>query len=312
MEKLTVLGAGLMGHSIALTAAWAKMEVKLQGIDQPDLERADKGIRDKLALLDANGLIEPGERERIRERITLLTSVEDAVDGATFVIEAIPEQLQLKQQFYEKLDDLCGSGTVLASNTSGLSPTAIARDMKRPSRMVVTHFWNPAHLIPLVEVVRGEHTDDETVGRAMTLLREMNKKPIEVKKDIPGFVGNRLQYALFREAQHILATGAATQEDIDTAVTMSLGRRLPITGPFMTADMGGLEVFDSISSYLFKDLNNDGESLAAMRKLVDDGHYGQKNGEGFYDWTPELSERMSRQREQELIRFLKQDMERKE
>jgi len=307
MEKLTVLGAGLMGHSIALTAAWAKIEVVLQGIDQEDLDRADKGILSKLSILHANGLITQEDVGIIRDRIHFSVSVESAVEHATFVIEAIPENLQLKQDYYKNLDRLCGKDVVLASNTSGLSPTAIARDMDHPNRMVVTHFWNPAHLMPLVEVVRGERTDDGTIARSMELLRQMNKKPIEVKKDIPGFVGNRLQYALFREAQHILEEGVATEEDIDQAVVYSIGRRLPITGPFMTADMGGLEVFDSISNYLFEDLSKEEKSLRTMRKHVDNGHYGQKNGQGFYKWTPELSERMSQLREKELIRYLIED-----
>jgi 3-hydroxybutyryl-CoA dehydrogenase len=136
----------------------------------------------------------------------------------------------------------------------------------------------------------------------------MNKKPIEVKKDAPGFVGNRLQYALFREAQHILEEGIASKEDIDAAVAYSIGRRLPITGPLMTADMGGLNVFDSISNYLFAGLSAADHSLSTMRQLVENHKYGQKNGEGFYHWTPEFSQEMNKKREQELIHFLKQDL----
>lgn len=309
MEKLSVLGAGLMGHSIALTAAWAGIDVVMQGVDGADLERAEKGIHNKLSLLHENGMVEENEMKEIRERIHTTTSLEDAVSTATFVIEAIPENLELKQDYYQHLDRLCESEVILASNTSGLSPTAIARDMQKPERMVVTHFWNPAHLIPLVEVVRGERTNDNTVQRALELLHAMNKKPIEVKKDVLGSVGNRLQYALFREAQYILEQGIASMEDIDIAVTYSIGRRLPVTGPFMTADMGGLEVFDSISNYLFADLSKASQSLDTMRENVDKGKYGQKTGEGFYRWDEDYSRKMNGLREKELIRFLKQDRE---
>lgn len=309
MEKLSVLGAGLMGHSIALTAAWAGIDVVMQGVDGADLERAEKGIHNKLSLLHENGMVEENEMKEIRERIHTTTSLEDAVSTATFVIEAIPENLELKQGYYQHLDRLCESEVILASNTSGLSPTAIARDMQKPERMVVTHFWNPAHLIPLVEVVRGERTNDNTVQRALELLHAMNKKPIEVKKDVLGSVGNRLQYALFREAQYILEQGIASMEDIDIAVTYSIGRRLPVTGPFMTADMGGLEVFDSISNYLFADLSKASQSLDTMRENVDKGKYGQKTGEGFYRWDEDYSRKMNGLREKELIRFLKQDRE---
>ncbi|MBW7461811.1 3-hydroxyacyl-CoA dehydrogenase family protein, partial [Paenibacillus sepulcri] len=151
---------------------------------------------DKLALLADNGLIKQEDIATMRGRIRTTVSVPDAVANASFVIESIPEQLELKRQLYEQLDALCDESVVLASNTSGLSPTAIAERMKRPERMVVTHFWNPAHLLPLVEVVRGEKTDDKTADRAMQLLRAMDKKPILVKKDVLGSVGNRLQYAL--------------------------------------------------------------------------------------------------------------------
>ncbi|WP_367590541.1 3-hydroxyacyl-CoA dehydrogenase family protein [Heyndrickxia ginsengihumi] len=136
----------------------------------------------------------------------------------------------------------------------------------------------------------------------------MNKKPIEVKKDILGSIGNRLQYALFREAQHILEIGAATVEEIDAAVRYSIGRRLTVTGPFMTADMGGLDVFHHISDYLFKDLSIAPTSLSTMKTLVAEGKYGQKNGAGFYQWSPEFSEKMNAEREKELIKWLKMDL----
>ncbi|TDF94480.1 3-hydroxyacyl-CoA dehydrogenase family protein [Paenibacillus piri] len=308
MENLAVLGAGLMGHSIALTAAWAGIDVALQGVDDADIGRAEQGIREKLAVLQEHGLIREQEIEQICGRIHTTVSIEEAIRGATFVIEAIPEQLELKIAFFRRLDELCAPEVLLASNTSGLSPTAIASQMKRPQRMVVTHFWNPAHLIPLVEVVRGEQTDDPTVKRALDFLKMMNKRPIEVKKDILGSVGNRIQYAIFREAQYILEQGVASMEDIDAAVTYSLGRRLPVTGPFMTADMGGLDVFHSISSYLFADLSKADGSYEPMSRLAESGNYGLKTGKGFYDWDQQTSQAMNKRREKELIHFLKQDL----
>ncbi|TBL76643.1 3-hydroxyacyl-CoA dehydrogenase family protein [Paenibacillus thalictri] len=309
METLTVLGAGLMGHSIALTAAWSGLEVTLQGVDEADLERAGKGIRQKLDMLQENGLVGEEEAGNVLLRIHTAIGVEEAVQGASFVIEAIPEQLELKIEFFRMLDRLCGPDVILASNTSGLSPTAIASQMQHPQRMVVTHFWNPAHLIPLVEVVRGEHTGDQAVGRALEFLRMMKKRPIEVKKDILGSVGNRIQYAILREAQYILEQGVASMEDIDAAVTYSLGRRLPVTGPFMTADMGGLDVFHSISSYLFPDLSKADVSFAQMRELVEHGRLGAKSGSGFYAWDERTLAEMNRLRERELIHFLKRDRE---
>lgn len=308
LESLSILGAGTMGHSIALAAAWAGYVVKVWGNSDTDIDRGKKGIKEKLGILNQYEAIDPKRQcVEIEERITFTSSMEECLLGATFVIEAVPENLQLKQDLFKKLDSMCDPGVILASNTSGLSPTAIAAFTTHPERTIVTHFWNPAHLIPLVEVVRGENTSDGTADRAIQFLTQMNKKPILVKKDILGSIGNRLQYALFREAQNLLEQDIASMEDIDTAVRYSIGRRLPVTGPFMTADMGGLDVFDSISNYLFPDFSNAKESMLKMRKLVDQGHYGQKNGKGFYDWTPELSEKMNRERERELIEWVKKD-----
>jgi len=306
-EKLTILGSGTMGHSIALTAALSGLSVKVWGNTEQDIANGARGVREKLQILLQNEAITEEEKNKTGERIQFSINWEDALEGATFIIEAIPEILQLKQDFFQKLDQQCPSDVILASNTSGLSPTAIAINTKNPGRTIVTHFWNPAHLIPLVEVVRGEKTTDQTVDRAMAMIKKMNKKPILVKKDILGSIGNRLQYALFREAQYILEQGVASMEDIDDAVRYSLGRRLPVTGPFMTADMGGLDVFHAISSYLFPDLCKEDGSLASMRQLVDQGKYGQKNGAGFYHWTPEFSAKMSEAREKELIEWLKKD-----
>lgn len=308
MERTRVLGAGIMGHSIALALAWAEQDVVLWGTDKSDLARAEKEIADKIERLAAGGVVK-GNPDEVAERIRYTTSLEDAASGATFLIEAIPEQLEIKQNFFKTLDELCEPSVILASNTSGLRPSDIAKLMKHAERMVVTHFWNPAHLIPLVEVVRGKHTSQEAVNRSLALLRAIKKKPIVVKKEVPGFVANRLQYALFREAQHLLEEDVADVEDIDAAVIYSIGRRLPVTGPFMTADMGGLDVFHSISEYLFPELSKAEGSLPAMRSLVEQGKFGIKGDAGFYEWGAERKREFLRKREEQLIRFLKQDLE---
>lgn len=312
MEKLAIIGSGTMGHSIALSAAWAGMQVKMYGLDANDLEKGFSGIENKLAVLLKNGLVNTGDIQDIKARISGSQSINETIRGATFIIECIPEDINLKKDLFQSLDKLCGEEVILASNTSGLSPTCIASDTLLPQRILVTHFWNPAHLIPLVEVLRGEKTNDHTLQRAFELLKLMNKKPIEVKKEVPGLVGNRLQFALFREAQHILQEGIASKEDIDIAVTYSIGQRLPITGPFMSADMGGLDVFSAISDYLFKDLSKADQSLPLLKKLVQQNKLGTKTGEGYYLWDKDFSEQMNNKREQELIRFLKQDKDNKQ
>jgi len=308
-EELAIIGCGTMGHSIALSASIAGFNVKIWGIDDSDIQRGKQGIDEKLNLLTTYEVVDSNEIKNIKERIYFTNSLRECVNNASFVIEGIPENLYLKQKMFQELDELCSPNVILASNTSGLSPTDIAALTSYPERTVVTHFWNPGHLIPLVEVIRGEQTSKETVNQSLELLKHMNKKPIVVQKDILGSIGNRLQYALFREAQYILEQGVASIEDIDKAVCYSIGRRLSVTGPFMTADMGGLDVFDSISTYLFPDLSNHNKSFSKMKNLIDEGNYGQKTGKGFYEWSQQQSKKMNKEREQQLIYWLKKDLE---
>ena len=279
----------------------------MHGIAVEELERALTGVESKLHVLVDNDLLAAEEVQAVKDRITTVTTIEEAVKDATFVIEAVPERLELKQQIFKQLDELCDPAVILASNTSAISPTDIAAETKHPERTVITHFWHPAHLIPLVEVVRGSKTNDETVERSMALMNDMNKKPIEVKKEAPGFVGNRLQFALLREAQHILQEGIATKEDIDAAVLYSIGRRLPVTGPFLSADMGGLDVYTDISNYLYKDLSTAKQSASSMQELLDAGELGSKTGKGYYEWSAEFTDEMNTEREKELIRYVKKD-----
>src|SRR6478736_5241157 len=308
-EELAIIGSGTMGHSIALSASIAGFNVKIWGIDDSDIQRGKHGIDEKLNLLTTYEVVNSNEIKNIKERIYFTNSLRECVNNASFVIEGIPENLYLKQKMFQELDELCSQNVILASNTSGLSPTDIAALTLYPKRTVVTHFWNPGHLIPLVEVIRGEQTSEQAVNQSLELLKHMNKKPIVVQKDILGSIGNRLQYALFREAQYILEQGVASIEDIDKAVCYSIGRRLSVTGPFMTADMGGLDVFDSISTYLFPDLSNHNKSFSKMKNLIDEGNYGQKTGKGFYEWSQQQSKKMNKEREQQLIYWLKKDLE---
>jgi 3-hydroxybutyryl-CoA dehydrogenase len=308
IERLAIIGCGTMGHTIALNAAWVGIHVKMYGIDQHDVQHGLLAVKAKLKTLLENDLIVIDQQDQIYEKITGTDSLSDAVSGATFIIECIPEVLELKKDLFRKLDELCNEEVILATNTSGLSPSLIGLHLKHPQRILATHFWNPAHLIPLVEVLRAEFTDDTTFNRAIDLLKFMNKKPIEVKKEVPGMVGNRLQFALFREAQYLLEQGIASKEDIDAAVTYSIGRRLPVTGPLLSADMGGLDVFASISDYLFKDLSNSDKSSGELKDLITKGHFGQKNGEGYYSWNEKFTQEMNHKREEQLIQFLKDDI----
>lgn len=308
MEHLTVIGSGTMGHSIVLNAAWAGIKTKMYGFDEGNVTQGLSEIKKKLGILLENRVINNLQSRQIIDRITATSSLNYALDSATFIIEAIPEDAQLKNLLFIDLDKKCRPEVILTSTTSGLSLEKIALGTIHPSRILITHFWNPAHLIPLVEVLKMPNTSAIIFRRVMDLLTAMHKKAIEVKKEVPGLIGNRLQFALFREAQYLLEEGIASKEDIDAAVTNSIGRRLSVTGPLMSADMGGLDTFRSISNYLFKDLSDADYSFSKLEKLVQDKKLGTKSGEGYYKWDVDFSERVSREREQELIRLLKAEM----
>ncbi|MDA8198748.1 MAG: 3-hydroxyacyl-CoA dehydrogenase family protein [Thermaerobacter sp.] len=306
-EALAVLGAGTMGHSIALAAALAAWPVRLWGVSPRDLETARRRMLRKLDTLTEEGALPDAERGRVLARIDFTESQSWCVEGAALVVEATPEDLGHKQAFFRAVEPLCGPDAIIASNSSGLSPTAIFQQMTCPTRGLVMHFWNPAHLMPLVEVVPGHHTTRGTVSRALDSLRQMGKQAIVVRREVPGYLGNRLQYALFREAQYLLEQGVASAADIDLAAELTLGRRLGLTGPFRTADMGGLDVFHAISGYLFPSLSTEHESGSALRALVDQGALGEKAGRGFYAWSDEASRAMERTRERDLIRWWMRD-----
>ncbi|MGX9135645.1 3-hydroxyacyl-CoA dehydrogenase family protein [Rummeliibacillus sp. JY-2-4R] len=241
MEKISIIGCGTMGHSIAISIAWAGSNVNIYGINDTDVEKANKSLAFKLNVMVENEVFTKELAESIKKKIIFFTSLEETVADSTFIIEAIPEILELKQDMYKQLEALVDENVVIASNTSGLQPSLLSEKMDHKERFLITHFWNPAHLIPLVEVVKTSFTNEDVVERTMQLLIEINKKPIKLNREIPGFIGNRLQFALYREAQSLYEAGVASKEDIDAAVTYSIGRRLPASGPLLSADMTGLE-----------------------------------------------------------------------
>ena len=307
MENITIIGSGTMGHSIALSLAWGGLSAKVYCINNKAAKDAEQEVKKKLKTMTAHQVITDIDEESIFKYIQFTTNLEDALSGTSFIIEAITENLNLKRKLFDDISGYLNEDTVLASNTSGFLPSELSQNYKYPEQFAVAHFWNPAHLIPLVEIVHSVKTSEKTVQRIKILLEKINKKPIVLKKEITGFIGNRLQYAMFREAQYLLDNGYADKEDIDASVTHSIGRRYPVTGPLMTADMGGLDVFSAISDYLFKELSSQEQSGETISNLVNQGKFGIKNGEGFYEWNQEFSERVNRERDRVLLNFLEQD-----
>lgn len=291
-EKIAVVGAGLMGHGIAQVFAAGGHEVAVHDPDEEVLARVPDHVRMNFEALG----LEPGPAETIR----LEARLDDAVRDADFVFEAAPENLELKQKIFEDLGTLVGEDTILASNTSVMSIGEIGRDSRDPERIVGTHWWNPPYLVPLVEVVQAEKTREDAVERTMDLLARVGKAPVHVKRDVPGFVGNRLQHALWREAFALIDAGVCDAETVDLVVKNSFGTRLAVLGPVENADLVGLDLTISIHDYLLPHLNASPEPAPGLRERAGRGDLGMKTGRGFREWTPEEADVVRKR----LVRYL--------
>ena len=307
IKNVCNLGTGTMGFGTALMFALSGYNVRMFGRSDASIERGFHSINAAIDVYREHGLVDEQQIPVILGRIKGVTTLEEAAVDADFVIESIAEDLELKRQVYTKMEKLCRPDIVFATNTSGLSPTAIAEALEHPERFIVAHFWNPAHLIPLVEVVPGERTSPATVDFTWKLMERIGKKPVALKREALGFIGNRLQFALLREAIYIVESGIATTEAVDAAMKYGMGRRLSTTGPLESADLGGLDVFVSIASYLKQDLCTDPEPSDMAKTALAQGALGAKTGAGFYEWPPARLAKVKKTREDVLIEWLKKD-----
>jgi 3-hydroxybutyryl-CoA dehydrogenase len=286
-EHIAIVGAGLMGHGLAQVFASKGHEVRLTDVNEAILAGAPEQIRNNLVRLANGGMGALEDIDTILKNILTVKSLKETVEGARFVVEAIAENLSLKQQLFREMEVYCSPNTVLASNTSVISITEIASKAKRKERIVGTHFWNPPYLIPLVEVVPGNKTSSEVVDYTYELLKTAGKHPVKVKRDVPGFVGNRLQHALWREAISIVEQGIADAATVDEVIKQGFGIRLPILGPLETADMVGLDLTLQIHDYILQHIERSPGPSPLLREKVKKGELGFKTGKGFQQWSPE-------------------------
>jgi 3-hydroxybutyryl-CoA dehydrogenase len=291
-QTIGVIGAGLMGHGIAYLLAAAGHTVRIY--DPSNEWRASLSARLKAALDLLGG--EPA----LLSRISAHDAMAPAIDGVSFVFEAAPEKLPLKQRLFAELEALTAPSTILASNSSAIPSTRIGEKLKHRDRVIGTHFWNPPHLVPLVEVTQNEFTSAGTVQRTMTLLRDAGRNPVHVKRDIPGFVGNRLQHALKREAIALISAGVCDAETIDEVVKTGFGARMAVLGPMEQSDLVGLDLTLDIQNVLLADLNRDTEPTQFLKDKVAAGKLGMRTGEGLRKWTPESADAVR----ERLRRFL--------
>ncbi len=294
-ERITIIGAGLMGHGIAQIFAIHGHTVWLVDDNEEALGSAKTRVRSNLTNMTNQGVDFGKSIEESLELINTTLDLSTACAGSDFVFESVFEDLELKQNVFAELDRLCPPETILCSNTSVMSITEIAQKSKNRERIVGTHFWNPPYLIPLVEVVRAEETADWCTTAAFDLLAKVGKHPVHVHKDVPGFVGNRLQHALWREAFAIIDEGVCDPATVDEVIRNGFGLRLPILGPVETADMVGLDLTLAIHNYILKHINADPTPSTTLQAKVKAGELGFKSEGGFLSWSQgEIAE--SRQR----------------
>jgi 3-hydroxybutyryl-CoA dehydrogenase len=305
IKNIAVLGSGIMGHGIGQTFALGGYEVILNDISEELLEKAIQRIRSNLNTFIEFGITTPDSAKEALLRIKTNKNLKESVKESDFIVEALPEVMDLKKDVFKALDEYCLPHAIIASNTSGLSLTEMASEIKRQDQVVIAHWWNPPHIIPVVEIVRGQYTSDQTVNLVYQLLVAIGKRPVKILKEVPGFLGNRLQFALYREALACLKEGIASAEDIDTAVKGTFGFRLPTLGPLETSDFGGLDTFLNIAEYLFKEIDRSIEPPEILKEKVRQGKLGVKTGEGFFRYTPEEREKKIKERDRQFLQRLK-------
>ena len=303
--KLGIIGAGLMGHALAQLFATQGHPVALFDSNQSVLESAPDRIRNNFGTFLELGLAEPEDVERCLGLISLCPSLRDATQDAEIIIEAVSEKLPLKQKIFSEIEDYVGPETLLCTNTSAISISQIAEPLKRKERLVGTHFWNPPHIVPCVEVIRSTYTSDEAFETAYDFMKRAGKKPVKVLKDVPGFLGNRMQHALWREAMSLVQAGIASPEDIDAVVKFGFGLRTPFLGPLETADLAGLDLSHDVQLYVFPFLENAATPLPILENKLKDGKLGVKSLEGFHQWSPEEVERVIKARDRVLLKIAK-------
>jgi len=304
IKKIGVAGAGTMGSGIALMMALKGYEVVVTDVEEKYLENGKRIISIDNEGLIGEGIITAEEAKTAVEKISFTTDRKVFAD-ADVIIEAIIEKIDIKQDFWKEVEGIAREDAIFATNTSGLSITKICEKLNNKRRFAGMHWWNPPHIIPLIELIKADETADETIKLLSELVEKIGKKSVVVQKDANGFIGNRLQFAVFREALKIVEDGIATVEDVDKAMKYGPGFRYPVLGPFETADLGGLDTFYYISSYLFNELSDAKKPNELLQKLVDEKNLGVKSGKGFYDYSGGKDEEAMKRRDKNFFKMLK-------
>lgn len=304
-DRAAVVGTGQMGPGIAMLLAHGGVETVLVSRTATVAEQGLKTARDLLRFWREREITDDAA---VNATLTRLTSTSDratAVKDVDLVIETVVEDLPTKRALFVELEQQCGDDTLLCTNTSGLRVTDVAAHLRRPERAYATHFWNPPHLVPLVEIMLGERSDPAGAERLRALLRACGKRPVVGLKDVPGQLGNRLQHAIIREALAMLEAGIASAEDIEESLKSGPGIRWPVYGPFEHNDMVSLELTRAVQAAVIPSLARNTEPAALLSELIAAGKSGVKSGQGHYTWTPERAAAVRQRRDEFLVERLR-------
>jgi len=304
-NAVVVIGVGLMGPGIAACAALAGHPTILVG---RSTDKARQGVviaKQNIAQLLESQLVDKNQADRAHQLLKPEIDISQSLEDAFLLVEAITEDLSSKQDLFRRLDELAPPDVIITSNTSGMRITDIARYTEHPERTATTHFWFPGHLVPLVEVVMGDKTDEAVALRLHQLLLGWNKAPVIVKKDLPGQLANRILQAVIREATNIVHMGLATPEDVDTAIKMGMAMRFPVWGPLEHIDAVGLDLALSVQRDVLPGLYNDPKPVEYLEDLVKRGQLGYKTGHGFYDWHVKDMQALALRRDNFIIETLR-------
>jgi len=306
IRKVTVIGCGMIGPDISTSVLTAGLTVRIVGLDENDTSRGVANITRDLDDLVMEGVLSEAEKKDALSRVSTSTRVGEAVKDADLVVEAVFEDLKVKQDIFSQIDANCQEHAILCSSTSGLSPNDIGANISHQDRMMVTHFWNPPYLVPLVEIVPHDKLNPEARQVAKDFVEMLGKIPVVLKKDIAGHIGNRLQHALYREALYLIEQGVADPDDIDKVVLGSFGPRFSSIGPMEYFDSCGLDLHKQVQSYLYPTLCREAQPQKILLDKVEAGELGQKSGKGLYDWSNRDSEDFRRRRNKRFIEIIKQ------
>ncbi len=302
IKNIVIAGAGTMGYSMAQIFAEYNYCVTLYDLKQDALENAKRHIHENIeTLIEENELTR--EQAFFYIKNISYTTDKNCFKDCDIVIESIIENLEIKQKFYKEISHVVKPQTILATNTSGISINAIASSVHKPERFIGMHWFNPSHLILLIEIIKGNQTSNEVSQIIYDLSLSINKKPVIVNKDIPGFVANRIQFEVLREALDLIDKGVVSKEGIDDIMKYGLGFRYACLGPLEVADFGGLDTFFHISEYLMKDLCNSSDVPVLLRRCYEQGRFGVKNQKGFYDYSNGKNIVVTEQRDEMLLKL---------